>query len=104
MNNEETTAPEPVQLEIAEETAELTREQKNELERELLLNKLADSNLDGVREKVAFILNHYPEARNSDNSLVWKFWRVFEPEHAGYGMIDEEKMQKLTKITSITRA
>lgn len=104
MNSEETTALEPVQLEIAEETTELTKEQKVDLERESLLNKLAESNLDGVREKVAFILNHYPEARNSDNALAWRFWRVFEPEHAGSGVIDEEKMQKLTKLTSITRA
>ena len=76
MNSEETNAPEPIQLEIAEDATELIKEQKVDLERESLLNKLAESNLDGVREKVAFILNHYPEARNSDNTLVWKFWRV----------------------------
>jgi len=104
MNNEETTALESVQLEIEEEAPELTKEQKVDLERQSLLNKLAESNLDGVREKVAFILNHYPESRNSDNALVWKFWRVFKPEYAGYEVIDEEKMQKLTKLTSITRA
>jgi len=105
MDNEETIALEPIQLEIAEEPTELTKEQQRvDLERELLLNKLAESNLDGVREKVAFILNHYPEARNSDITLAWRFWKVFEPEYAGYGVIDEEKMHKLTKLTSIARA
>lgn len=104
MANEETIAPKSIQLEIPEETPGLTKEQKVDLEREALLNKLAKSNLDGVREKVAFILNNYPEARNSDNTLAWRFWKVFEPEYAGSGVIDEEKMQKLTKFTSITRA
>jgi hypothetical protein len=99
MINEESNDFEAIQLEIPEEVAELTKEekadQKNAIEREVLLNKLAESNLDGVREKVAFILNHYPETRNSDNALVWRFWKVFEPEHAGSGAINQEKMQRL---------
>lgn len=49
-------------------------------------------------------MNHYPSSRNSDNALAWRFWKVFEPEYAGAGVINEELMQKLTKFTSITRA
>lgn len=105
MSNEELNDLDPIQPETpAEDLIKLAKEQKNERDREILLNKLAESNLDGLREKVAFILNHYPDARNSDNNLTWRFWKVFEPEHAGSGTIDEGRMQKLTKITSLTRA
>lgn len=105
MNNEDLNESEAIQLEISTEYLEKSsKEQKNEREREILLNKLAESNLDGLREKVAFVLNHYPNARNSDNTLIWHFWRIFEPENAGSGVIDEKEMQKLTRFTSITRA
>ena len=70
MSNEELNALDPVQLEMSGDPIKLAKEQRNEREREVLLNKLAESNLDGLREKVAFILNHYPDARNSDNTLA----------------------------------
>ncbi|MGP1385827.1 MAG: DUF3800 domain-containing protein [Thainema sp.] len=105
MTKGESKALDSVQLDIpVENSVQLAKEHKIEREREILLNKLAESNLNGLREKVAFILNHYPDARNSDNALAWRFWKVFEPEHAGSGLIDEKRMQKLTKLTSLTRA
>jgi hypothetical protein len=83
---------------------ELEKEQKIELEREQLLHRLADSNLSGLREKVAFILNHYPKTRNSDIALSWQYWRVFQPEYIRGGAIDENAMNYLTRTTSIGRA
>ncbi|MGF1537507.1 MAG: hypothetical protein ACFB4J_13630 [Elainellaceae cyanobacterium] len=36
--------------------------------------------------------------------MAWRFWKVFQPEYAGSGVIDEEKMQRLVKLISIARA
>jgi len=105
MINEESSIVGSTQLEnLTEDPERKSKEHKNEIEREVLLNKLREYNLDGLREKVAFILNNYPNTRNSDDALIWQFWKIFEPEHAGGGVIDEKRMKMLTKTTSITRA
>lgn len=83
----------------------LSKEERVEKERELLLSKLAANKLIELRPRVAFILNHYPETRNSDVLLSFKYWEVFEPEIIPTnGVIDQRTMLKLERQTSITRA
>jgi len=55
-------------------------------------------------DKVAFVLNYYPQSRNSDVELAYNFWNQFENEVFKDGKIDKRQMFNLTKITSLTRA
>lgn len=105
MSSKETQEFDHEQLEVSAEAQEAdAKRERIEKEKEILIQRLAESNLVGLRERVAFILNHYPETRNSDIDLAWKFWKFFEPDIAGSGSINQEKMQKLTRLTSLTRA
>uniref|UniRef100_F4C9R7 DUF3800 domain-containing protein n=1 Tax=Sphingobacterium sp. (strain 21) TaxID=743722 RepID=F4C9R7_SPHS2 len=61
-------------------------------------------NFSRLIDKVAFILNFYPNARNSDVELAYNFWSHFENDIYQDGNINKYKMFNLTKITSLTRA
>ena len=52
-----------------EEENELTKEQKNEKERQEILEHVSSFSVDTIRDKVAWVLNHFPEARDSDITL-----------------------------------
>jgi hypothetical protein len=82
----------------------LSKEERSVKEKELLLVKLAANNLKDIRSRVAFILNHYPETRNSDILLAYKYWEIFQSEYYGNGSIDQAKMFKLERQTSLSRA
>jgi hypothetical protein len=60
-----------------QEKLRLGRE-KIEKERKILLNKVSSGDVNNKREKIAYILNHFPKARNSDTELIWLYWRMFE--------------------------
>lgn len=81
-----------------------TKEEKINIERNCLINRLAASNLLNVRDKVAYILNHYPEARNSDIFLSYKYWELFQSELYGLGDIDVNTAMRLEKQSTIIRA
>lgn len=86
-------------------TSKLTKMEKTMNEREILLAKLASNNLKDIRSKVAFVLNHYPETRNSDIKLAFRYWTMFQPEHLlADGMINQAKLFKLERIPSLVRA
>jgi hypothetical protein len=82
----------------------LEKEKKLELEKEQILKSVVNSNMDTMLNKVAWILNHYPDARDSDITCQLKYWSTFEPEISGSGYISVEDLYKLTRLTSITRA
>lgn len=67
-----------------------------------LKDALASGNLVTLISKVAYILNHYNETRNSDMALKLKFWQIFQ----GFtgSVIDVERMFSLERDTSIARA
>ena len=75
-----------------------------ELEREHLLRQLGEGLLDDVKVRVAFLLNHYPQTRNSDHELVVKFWKAFHPGLAGDSGINYDSMRQVTPYPSIVRA
>lgn len=82
----------------------LEKAKKLELEKEQILRSVADANVDTMFNKVAWILNHYPEARDSDITCQLKYWSIFEPEIYGSGYISGEDLYLLTRLTSIARA
>lgn len=59
---------------------------------------------DTIQERVAWILNHFPDTRNSDITLQLKYWDRFEPDLYDGRAIEPDDMYKLTRLTSLQRA
>lgn len=78
-------------------------EAKREEEIQQLLNKLSSATVNTLRDKVAWILNHHPETRDSDISLLIKFWETFESDKYNGQFITPDDLYRLTSLTSITR-
>lgn len=69
-----------------------------------LTENIKSSNFGRLKDRVAFILSYFPQARNSDAELSWNYWNYFEKEILGDGELTKEKLFKLTKQTSLSRA
>jgi len=82
---------------------EKQNEAKREEEIQQLLNNLSSATVNTLRDKVAWILNHHPETRDSDISLLLKFWDTFEPDKYNGQSIKPDDLYRLTRLTSITR-
>lgn len=94
---------EPDQLELAPEPeGEGVGEATRALEREALLTSALAGEEDTLDKRVAIILNHYPETRDSDIKLQLRYWEVFE----GYdgGSIEPAELFERARLTSLTRA
>ena len=76
---------------------------KTEAEIQQLLSNLSSATINTLRDKVAWVLNHYPETRESDISLLLKFWELFEAGIYNGNYIKAEDLYKLTRLTSISR-
>jgi hypothetical protein len=69
-----------------------------------ILTSVNSSRLTTIEERVAWLLNNYPNTRDSDITLQVKYWQRFDPEHfdgAGISILD---YYRLPKLTSIARA
>ncbi|MBV6401324.1 MAG: hypothetical protein CNIPEHKO_01623 [Anaerolineales bacterium] len=75
-----------------------------EKERQEVLENLASFTTDTIRDKTAWILNHYPSARDSDITLQLKYWETFENDIYNGHSIDPKDLYKLTPLTSLSRA
>jgi hypothetical protein len=51
--------------------------EKRELEGDEILRYVADAKTDTVLHRVAWILNHFPETRDSDITCQIKYWSFF---------------------------
>jgi hypothetical protein len=83
---------------------DFSKEERVEAERDEVLASVASAKLDTLQEKVAWILNHYPPARDSDITLQIYFWQEFEPELAVDDYIRKADLYTLTRLTSLARA
>ncbi|MGE7121758.1 DUF3800 domain-containing protein [Peribacillus sp. NPDC046944] len=86
-----------------EEAKILKRELKRHNDRKLLQIKVQSGDLDTKLSKVAYVLNLYPETRNSDITLQLKYWEEFQGYKQG-DIVHPEKMYELERLTSIARA
>lgn len=78
--------------------------EKIEKEKKELLNKVLSGNLENMHDRVGFILNHHPEARNSDIELTWIFWKTFESDKFNGYHVTKSNLKKLTKSNSLIRS
>ena len=77
---------------------------RREQERVALVAAVASSNPDSVTHKVGWILNNYPDARNSDITLQLRYWETFCPDEYDGGPISADDLYRLPRLTSLSRA
>ncbi|NKQ20712.1 DUF3800 domain-containing protein [Brevibacillus laterosporus] len=77
--------------------------EKRKKEKTRLISNLAQGNLDNLITRVAFVLNHFPETRNSDITLQIRYWETFQSD-IYKGSIDPKVMYMLERQTSLARA
>ncbi len=76
---------------------------KTQTERDALERAVLGSRLDTLQEKVAWVLNRYTDARDSDLILQSRYWDNFE-HMAGREVLSRSDLFKLTALTSLSRA
>jgi hypothetical protein len=83
----------------------LTKEEKLARERAKFIESIAAGAHNTVQTRVAWILNRYPAARNSDVTLQVTYWRTFDRGLlAGPNAVALENLYQLTRLTDIARA
>lgn len=104
--------PGPCEVDMSEEKQEIndeaggltSREEKLAREKEQILLRVADARLDTLTTQVAWLLNHYPETRDSDVTLQIQYWKTFEADQFKAGNISVSDLYKLKRLTSIARS
>lgn len=97
MNGNDPDQPEGSQPPEVDAAARLEQEQAE------LLSKVASATLNTTEARVAWILNNYPETRNSDIALQLAYWDTFEEGYHG-GTIERDDLYRFARLTSLTRA
>ncbi|MFI0606691.1 MAG: DUF3800 domain-containing protein [Anaerolineae bacterium] len=84
------------------EVGESTTSDLDQVRDEILSNVLA-TRVDKHRDRVAWILNHFPATRDSDIELQIEYWRNFEDELQEQDYISFEQYKTATRLTSLVR-
>jgi hypothetical protein len=87
----------------SEESSKEAKEAKVEEERKELLQRVSSFNINTDRDRVAWVLNCYPETRDSDIGLQLKYWEVFESDIYTGGAISPEDLYQLKRLTTLSR-
>lgn len=85
----------------------ISSERKNrdkESEKIRVLSAIASNSPTRVTDRVAWILNHYPQARDSDVKCQIIYWKTFQTDLYSGGDISFENYPKLQRLHSIARA
>ncbi len=69
-----------------------------------LLHSVSAGKLDTLQERVALILNHHTDTRDSDIALQLKYWETFESHLLSGDAILKKNLYRLTRLNSLTRA
>jgi hypothetical protein len=87
------------------EEQKLTKEQKLEKKKSYFVQKIAAGDTSTVSTRVAWVLNRYPEARDSDVTLQIIYWRTFDRALlSSQNMVSLGNLYRLTRLTNITRS
>lgn len=94
-----------IDSEVAEEEPEELPQPKDFDEyRGKIFNRIASQSLDTLEFKVAYILNNFAEARDSDVALAIRYWEIFDRENFDGRTLNPNALFKLTRIPSLIRA
>src|SRR5690606_30319763 len=73
-------------------------------EKQLLLDSLAGGDFSKQKTKVAYILNLYPDSRNSDVTLALRYWQTFQSDiYNPLGILPQD-LFKLERFHYLVRA
>lgn len=86
------------------ESEVLAKDARRAREKETLLANVADARLNTLQTRVAWLLNHLPETRESDITLQLRYWKYFDDERYKGGPIYPDDLYRLTRLTSLARA
>ncbi|MGB2993401.1 MAG: DUF3800 domain-containing protein [Paenisporosarcina sp.] len=89
--------------EVNSQTIKSAKELKREVEKTQLQAKLLTGDLNTKLSKVAYILNLFPDTRNSDITLQLKYWEEFQ-EYTQGETINPDSIYERERLTSISRA
>lgn len=93
-----------IQLDFSEEKySEDDQPEVDEEKRQRILKSVHSIDLDTTEKQVAWVLNKYPKARDSDSELIMRYWQKFELD-GSKKLSDLERLHELTKPTTIVRA
>lgn len=87
--------------EVVEEDS---KEERLELEKQDLLAHVASSSLSNMHHRVAWLMNHHPDTRNSDIALQIRYWRTFEKEIVNGDYVKLDDFYRLPRLNSLVRA
>src|SRR5205809_5899048 len=74
-------------------------------ERQYLLADIAESRLGTMQQRLAWLLQRFPETRDSDVALAIRYWRTYEPQTIeSWQPLELEILFELTRLESIGRA
>lgn len=90
------------QLELPESAATQTPDVDNE--REKILAAVNSCQLNTMESRVAWLLNSYPNTRDSDIALQIRYWQTFESDSFDGGAISVRDYYRLARLTSLARA
>jgi hypothetical protein len=94
--------PTSQQLELA--TTSVSNPSDTDIKRQHLLSAVSSCKLNTIEERVAWLLNHYPNTRDSDVTLQIRYWQTFEPKRYDGWPISIRDYYRLAKLTSLARA
>lgn len=77
---------------------------KIQKEKQLLLDSLAGGDFSKQKTKVAYILNLYPDSRNSDVTLALRYWQTFQSDIYDPNGILPQDLFKLERFHYLVRA
>ncbi len=85
----------------------LTEEEKKKKEieerKEFILQSVLNFKLDTCEQKVAWLLNNYPQTRNSDITLQIEYWRHFNRDKIQNETVRLTDLYHLPRLNSLTR-
>lgn len=91
-------------METEDDRESPSKNEKTEQERQSLLERIASYDLTTIKHKVAWVLNNYPETRDSDITLMLQYWKTFQSDLYSGGSINPDSLYTLTPLTSLKRA
>jgi hypothetical protein len=80
-----------------------TRPPVTDEEREALLAAVDGAELDSLQKRVAFLLNRFPETRDSDQKLYKAYWKEFDAEYVDGDHVHLDNLLKMQRSTSLSR-
>ena len=86
------------------ESKEANLDEDTRRERSEILRNVVNATVGTLQHRVAWILNHFPECRDSDITCQIRYWHTFQSDLFDGHSVAVADLYRLTRLTSISRA